>query len=148
MLSVEINTAIKSHFSSLGSPYSLATIHPLFAYDNTSAPFIVYSEFEGTLSEEQYFVKVSNLIYNIYDNNISRMKDIAYQLDLFMNVGDSVSGIKQALSSPSASYGQSRYRLTSCRKTSGATFPPIEREGFSSQSLNFRAIYINEENAV
>lgn len=145
MLSVEINTAIKNHFSSLGTPYSSVTIHPLSAYENTQAPFIVYFEYEGTLSEEQYFIKVTNLIYYIYDNNISRMKDIAYQLDLFMNVGDKVSGIKEALSAPSSSYGDYRYRLANCRKTAGATFPPIEREGFSSQSLNFRAVYLNQE---
>jgi hypothetical protein len=145
MISVEINTAVKSHFEQLGYPYASVPIVPFSAYDQAEAPFIVYFDYEGTLNEEQYFIKISNVIYYIYDNNISRMKNIAYNLDKFMNIGDKVAGIKKEMSIPSQSYGPYRYRLVNSRKTSGATFPPLEREGFASQSLNFRVVYLDQD---
>jgi hypothetical protein len=143
MISVEINTALKKHLEDLGSFYKNVPIFPLYAYDQTQAPFILYSESDTTLNDEQYFIKISNILYYIYDNDMSRMKDIAYQIDKFMNVGDKVIGIKKMINSPSESYGEKRYRLTSSRKSLGAMFPPLEREGFASQSLDFRVFYLN-----
>jgi len=145
MISVELNTAIKQHFADLGEPYEDIQFFPLSAYDTSKPPFIVFFDYEGTLNEEQYFIKISNVIYYIYDNDISRMKDIAYQLERFMSVGDKVQGIRAALSAPSENYGDFRYRLVNSRKTAGAVFPPIEREGFASQSLNFRVVYVDSE---
>lgn len=143
MISVELNTALKSHFQSLSDP-TLANIKifPLSAYDETTAPFILYFEYSGTLSEEQWFIKVANVMYYVYDNDISRMKDIAYQIEKFFNVGDDVDEIKALVSTPGASYGSLRYRLTNSRKVSGSTLPPVEREGFAAQMLNFRVVYV------
>lgn len=142
MISVELNTAVKTQLTSLGSPYSDVDIFPLSAYENTDAPFITYFEYPGTQSEEQFFLKISNVIYYIYDTDISRMKDIAWELDKFLNVGDNIELIKSYISMP-AGYGSNRYRLTTCRKVSGIMLAPNEREGFAVQSLNFRVVYID-----
>jgi hypothetical protein len=145
MISVEINTAIKDYFATLGAPYSNIPFLPLSAYDQTEAPFILYFEYQETFNDEQWFLKNSNLMYYIYDNNISRMKDIAHKLDLFLNVGDNVQGIVAQIEAPNEEYGQLRYRLRGSRKIAGSAFPPPEREGFASQMLNFRVVYLDQD---
>lgn len=144
MISVEMNTALKAHFAASTDPVMKnIKIFPLSAYDETTAPFILYFEYSGTQSEEQWFLKVSNVMYYVYDNNISRMKDIAYEIEQLFNVGDNVEDIKDLISAPSATYGNFRYRLTNSRKVSGSTLPPVEREGFAAQMLNFRVVYVD-----
>jgi hypothetical protein len=144
MISVELNTALKAYFLAENYPASRnIKIFPLSAYDETSAPFILYFEYSGTQSEEQWFLKVANVMYYVYDNNISRMKDIAYQIEQFFNVGDNVENIKQLISPPNESYGGLRYRLTNSRKASGSVLPPAEREGIAAQMLNFRMVYVD-----
>ena len=144
MISVEINTALKAHLDDAEGILSSIPIIPLSAYDQTVAPFIVYMEYSGTQSEEQWFLRISNIMYYIYDNNISRMKDIARQIDFFLNVGDNVQDIKENMTTPSPSYGEFRYRLTNSRKIAGSMEPPIEREGFAMQMLNFRVVYLDQ----
>lgn len=144
MISVEINTALKTHLDSLNvSMYQNIKVFPFSAYDETAAPFIVYYETAGTQNEEQWFLRVSNVMYYVYDNNISRMKDIAYQIDKFLNVGDDVAEIRGKITVPSSTYGSLRYRLKTSRKVAGSTLAPIEREGFASQMLNFRMVYVD-----
>jgi hypothetical protein len=144
MISVELNTALKAHLDSLdNSMYHNIKVFPLSAYDETKAPFILYLEYSGTQSEEQFFLRVSNIMYYVYDNNISRMKDIAYEIDKFFNVGDDISQICDKITVPSQSYGNLRYRLTNSRKVSGSVLPPAEREGFAAQMLNFRVVYLD-----
>jgi len=140
MIAVEINTALNTYFTSLGDPYDKIDIYPLSAYEDTPAPFIVYFEYPGTQNDEQYFLKVSNVVYYIYDNDISRMKNIGWKLDRFLNVGDNIGQIISYMNLPSE-YGEIRYRLTTSRKVAGSMLPPIEREGFAMQSLNFRMVY-------
>lgn len=145
MISVELNTALKSNLASKLSYGSGISVFPLSAYDQTTAPFILYFEDQSTLSDEQWFVKTSNVMYYVYDNDISRMKDIAHVIDKFFNVGDDVSNIRSKFSSPGSGYGKYRYRLVSSRKIAGSGFPPLEREGFAAQMLNFRVVYLDED---
>lgn len=147
MISFELNTAVKAKFTALGSPYSLVEFLPLSGYEDTQAPFVIFREFPGTLSEEKFFVSVANVVYVIYDNDIARMTDIAYELERFLNVGDKVEGIKSLLSVPYGT-GTYRYRLTTSRKVSGNQSPAIEREGFSSTTLNFRVTYVQNSGTV
>lgn len=144
MISIELNTALKAHFLAENESASKnIKIFPLSAYDETTAPFILYFEYAGTQSEEQWFLKISNVMYYIYDNDISRMKNVAYQIEQFFNVGDNVEDIKALISTPNDNYGPLRYRLTNSRKVSGSVLPPIEREGFAAQMLNFRVVYVD-----
>jgi hypothetical protein len=144
MISVEINTALKAHFNTFsGNVYKNIKIFPLSAYDETDAPFIVYYEYAGTQSEEQWFLKISNVMYYVYDNDISRMKDISHEIDKFLNVGDNVSGIRGKITVPSSTYGSLRYNLKTSRKVAGSVLAPMEREGFASQMLNFRMVYVD-----
>jgi hypothetical protein len=145
VISVELNTALKTHLTSSLAYGAEINVFPLSAYDQTTAPFILYFEDQTTLSDEQWFVKTSNVMYYVYDNNISRMKDIAHVIDRFFNVGDEISGIRSKFSSPGADYGSYRYRLVSSRKIAGSGFPPIEREGFAAQMLNFRVVYLDQD---
>ena len=142
MIAIEINTAIKDFFSDEGSPYAGIDITPLFAYNDSSGPFIVYYEFPGTQSEEQFFLRVSNVIYYVYDNDIDRASQIARKLDEFLNVGDEVEYIKSRILAPYY-YGYLNYRLTTSRLVSGSMMPPPEREGFSVISRNYRMVYVN-----
>jgi hypothetical protein len=141
MISVELNTALKDHFQTVGEPYSSIPIFPLSAYADTKAPFILYYEYSGTQNEEQFFLGVSNVVYYIYDTDISRMKDIGYVLGKFFNVADDIDPIKEALSM-STEYGDLRYRLTGSRLVAGSVIPPIEIEGLAVQTLNFRVTYL------
>ena len=143
MLAIELNTAIKSHFATLGAPYSDVSFFPMTAYEDTTGPFITYYEYPGTQSEEQYFLRVSNLVYFVYDNDIDRADKIVHALESFLNKGDDISGIV-ALRSIPAGYGEDlRYRLTSIRLVSGTMSPPIEKDGFAAISRNFRTTYVN-----
>lgn len=148
MISVELNTAVKSKLLTLGTPYSTVQFIPLSAYQSNEGPFVVYTQFDGTQSEEQFFLKVANVVYNVYDTDISRMKDVAYQIEKFLNVGSGVEEIKSLLSTPyytsSGSPPPLRYRITTSRKVAGSTRPPLEREGFSSYTLNFRIVYLDD----
>lgn len=147
MISPELNTAVKSHLFTLGTPYSTVRFFPLSAYETTQAPFIVYNEYFGTQNEEQFFLKISNVIYTIYDNDISRMKDIAYYIEKFLNVGDMIEDIKSLIDPPYYSYygdSSTRFRITTCRLVSGGLTPPVEREGFAAYQLNFRVVYLHE----
>jgi hypothetical protein len=151
MISVELNTAIKSKFVILGQPYNTIPIIPLSAYGDTEAPFIVYSQFDGTRDDERFFLKIANVIYTIYDNDISRMKDIAHQMDLFLNVADYVDDIKSLLYTPyegTSALSDLRYRITTIRKVGGNPSAPVERDGFSSYMLNFRVVYVNASGTV
>jgi len=151
MISVELNTAVKAKFQTLGSPYNAIKFIPLSAYENTTAPLIIYTEFPGTFNDEQFFMSVSNVVYSIYDNNISRMKDIAYQLNKFLNVGDRLDEVKSYLTVPYQGVsGETayRYRITGCRQVSGSAVAPPEREGFSVQTLNFRITYVGNTGGI
>lgn len=148
MISVELNTALKAKLLALGSPYSTIELLPLSGYEATASPFIIYSEFPGTMSEEKFFMAVSNVIYVIHDNDISRLKDIAYEIDKFLNVGDRVETVKSLLSSPYSGAQPLRYRMTTIRKVGGGTVPPTEREGRASMSLNFRIVYMRDGGSI
>lgn len=143
MISIELNTAIKDKFADLGSPYSDIEIVPLSGYENTEAPFIIYNEYPGTQSEEQFFLRISNVVYTIMDNDLSRAKDIEYQLEQFLNVGDFVADIKSRETSPYSS-GPLRYRLTTVRLVAGSGSAPVEREGFIPLVRNFRVVYLDD----
>lgn len=146
MIALEINTAIKSKFIQLGAPYNTIKFFPLSAYETTTSPFIVYSQFDGVRDEERFYLKIANVIYVIYDNDISRMKDIAYEMDNFLSVGDSVDEIKSLLYTPyygTSSLSDLRYRITTIRRASGNPSEPAEREGFASYLLNYRVTYLN-----
>jgi hypothetical protein len=143
MISIELNTAVKAHLTSLGSPYDQVEILPLAGYEATSAPFIIYNEYPGTQNEEQFFLRISNVVYTIMDDDISRAKDVAYQLEQYLNVGDYVAGIKSDITNPYDS-GPLRYRLTTCRLVSGSGTAASQREGFTSISRNFRVVYLDD----
>lgn len=151
MISVELNTAIKSKFIALGTPYNGTPFIPLSGYETSAVPFIIYTQLDGTLGEERFFMRVANIIYTIYDNDISRMKDIAYQMDLFLNVGDRVGEIKSLLYTPydgTSSLSDLRYRIEGVRRVAGNPQPPIEREGFASYTLNYRVVYLNASGSI
>jgi hypothetical protein len=144
VISVELNTALKSHLNDLeDSRFHNLKIFPLTAYDDVQSPFLLYMEYSGTQSEEQWFLKVSNVMYYIYDTDISRMKDIGHEIEQFFNVGDNIADIRGKIVVPSQDYGPLRYRLMGSRKVAGSTIPPIEREGFAAQLLNFRVVYVD-----
>ncbi len=143
MIAVELNTAVEAHLSTLGSYYPNVELLPLSGYEDTKVPFIIYFEYPGSQNDEQFFLRVSNVIYYIYDTDISRMKDVGYQLEQFLHVGDNVQPIKSLIAPPSVDYGDLRYRITTSRLVSGSVAPPIEREGFAYKSLNFRVVYLD-----
>lgn len=145
MISVELNTAVRKHLDEENPVGKKVEILPLLAYENTEAPFIVYSEEQSTFSDEQWFMRQSNIIYYVYDNNISRMKDLSHAIDKFLNVGDNVQHIMANLELPGAEYGDYRYRLASCRKIIGSVFPATEREGFSGQMSIFSVVYLDQD---
>jgi hypothetical protein len=145
MISIELNVALNQHLLDTFGPGVLDGVFPLSAYDDTKAPFILFFEDQGTLNEEQWFMRVSNIIYYIYDNDISRMKDISHTIDKFLNVGDNVQAITSKIEPPSVNYGEQRYRLVTCRKVAGSMFPPAEREGFATQMSNFRVVYLDQD---
>jgi hypothetical protein len=151
MISVELNTALKSKFIALGAPYNNIKFFPLSAYQETEAPFIVYTQFDGTRSEEQFFLSIANVIYTVYDNDISRMKDVVYEMDNFLNVGDHVGEIKSLLYTPysgTSSLSDLRYRIEGVRRVGGSPLPPLEREGFSSYAVNYRVVYLNASGTI
>lgn len=151
MISVELNTAIKSKFIELGSPYNGIPIIPLSGYNTTESPFIIYTQFDGVRDEERFFILIANVIYTIYDNDISRMKEIAYQMDQFLNVGDHIDEIKSLLYTPyegTSNLADLRYRITTIRRAGGNPGATSEREGFSSYMLNYRVTYLNASGSI
>ena len=149
MISVEINTALSAKFQALGAPYSNIEILPLSGYQDTASPFLIYTEFPSTVSDEKFYQRVSNVVYTIHDNDIARMLDIEWQMMSFLNVGDRLDTFKTFLSSPYTSPDPLRYRINFMRLQGGGMSPSrTEREGRASLSLNLKIVYLNNSGSI
>jgi len=109
---------------------------PLYGYEDTAAPFIVYSWIHTNVSVEKYFQQKAIARYFIYDNQIDRMNAIVEEIKTLLNVGDDTGNIKSLVPAGTG------YRLLWSYALSGFPGPPLEREGFSYASIEFEVGYI------
>jgi hypothetical protein len=135
MIGTNINPLLKSHLQTNG--FGSVEIYPINAYANSSAPFITWVEFPSTKSSEIYWMHQSTLTYSIFDNDLSRAKDIAILIQKYLNVGDDISSLKTLMTSPTPIY-----RLCWSRFVNGGMFPPLEREGYASMTRSFEVGYV------
>jgi uncharacterized membrane protein YkvA (DUF1232 family) len=109
---------------------------PITGYDDSVAPFILYSFITRTESDEQYYFYTDTMRFYVYDTSIDRMWAISRAIKEFLNVGDDVESIKSQIPS------DSRYRIVYSKLFSSLTMPPIERDGFVSTVNEFRVKYV------
>ena len=112
-------------------------ILPLYGYDDTEPPFIVYSWVHANVSAEKYYQRRSIARFYVYDNNIDRMNSIAEEITNLLNVGDDLANIRTLVPTGTS------YRILYCYLMSGNPGPPLEREGFSFTSVDFDVGYIS-----
>lgn len=135
MIAPNLNPIVKSHLISLG--YNNIEIYPINAYASSTPPFITWLEFPTVRSDETFWLHEASITYSVFDNDLSRAKDIAIALQQYLNVGDSVDNLKSLMGNPAP-----LYRLCWCRFATGGMFPPLERDGYSSISRTFNVGYI------
>jgi len=109
---------------------------PITGYDDSTAPFILYSFITKTESDDQYYFYTDTMRFYVYDTSIDRMWAISRALKEYLNVGDDVEGIKSQIPN------DSRYRIVFSKLFSSLTMPPIEREGFVSTVNEFKVKYV------
>ena len=134
MIALTIHPILKESLVQAG--YIDIEIFPINGYGDTSSPFITWIEFPSTRNNEQYWLRQSSLTYYVYDNDLSRGKDISKHIDSFLNIGDDVSSIKDEIVS-------SDYRLCWSRLVGGGMFPALERDGYTSITRTFEVGYID-----
>lgn len=134
MISLVINPVLQSYLQS--NNFEDIQIYPINAYGDSVAPFITWLEFPSTKNNEIFWMRQSNVTYTIYDNDLSRAKNISKKIEKLLNIGDNVSYIKSQVS------GTPDYTLCWSRMTGGGMFPPIDREGYASISRTFEVGYI------
>lgn len=135
MIGQNLNPVVKSHLVDLG--YHDIQIYPINAYGSSKAPFITWLEFPTTFNQEIFWMYQANLTYAIFDNDLSRSKDIAIAIQKFLNVGDDIESLRDSMASSSP-----QYRLCWSRMSGGGMFPPIERDGYTSITRVFDIGYI------
>jgi hypothetical protein len=135
MISLDINPALKTYLALQG--FADVDLYPMNAYRDYQAPFITWIDSPSTRSAEEYWLKDSILTYYIYDNDLSRAKNIAYKIEEFLNIGDNVLYIKTLITNPI-----SNYRLCWSKLNSGSMSPALEREGLTCISRVFDVGYI------
>ena len=133
MIGHNINPVLKSHLVTLG--YRDIEIYPINAYSSSKAPFITWIEFPSTAGRENFWMYEASLTYAIFDNDLSRAKDIAVDIQKYLNVGDDIDALKALMVSP-------EYRLCWSRMNGGGMFPPVERDGYTSITRVFDIGYI------
>ena len=136
MIATNLNVILKSHLQSEG--YSSIEIYPINAYASSTAPFITWLEFPSIKDGEQYWMYQSTITYNVFDNDLSRGKDIALKIENFLNVGDDIAGLKSQMSGQSPAF-----RMLWSRMLGGGMFAPLEREGYTSINRIFEVGYIH-----
>lgn len=135
MICPNLNPVLKSHLVGLG--YKDIEIYPINAYGSSVAPFITWLEFPTTANAEVYWMYRANVTYAVFDNDLSRAKDIAIAIQKYLNVGDDIDSLKALMTSPTP-----QYRLCWSRMSGGGMFPPVERDGYSSITRVFDIGYI------
>jgi hypothetical protein len=136
MISTNLNVILKSHLQSQG--YSSLEIYPINAYSSSTAPFITWLDFPSIKDAEQYWLYESTITYSIFDNDLSRAKDIALKIEDFLNVGDDISSLKTLMTGQDLAF-----RMLWCRMSGGGMFAPLEREGYTSINRIFQVGYVN-----
>lgn len=135
MIATDINSILKDHLVGLG--YIDIEIYPINAYGNSVAPFVTWLEFPAVRSGEAYWMNQSTLTYSVFDNDLSRAKDIAIAIQKFLNLGDDVENLKSLITTASPNY-----RICWIRFATGGMFPPLEREGYASITRSFDVGYV------
>lgn len=136
MIAVNLNPVLKNYLIDAG--YRDIEIYPINAYSSSTAPFITWIELPTIHDNEQYWMYESNITYSIYDNDLSRAKDISRSLETFFNIGDNVEDIKSLMNEDNL-----YYRLLWLRLVNGGMFMPAEREGYASIVRVFQAGYVS-----
>ncbi len=135
MIATDINPIITNHLVTLG--YVDIEIYPINAYGNTAAPFITWLEFPSVRSSEVFWMNQSTLTYSVFDNDLSRAKDISVAIQKFLNLGDDVEALKNLITTENPNY-----RICWIRFSTGGMFPPLEREGYASMTRSFDVGYV------
>ncbi len=135
MIAININPILKKYLISIG--YKNIEIYPINGYSDTRAPFITWLEFPAVQSSEAYWMQQSILTYSVFDNDLSRAKDISVAIQKFLNLGDDIENLKSLIVDPSPDF-----RICWIRFSSGGMFPPQEREGFASITRSFNVGYV------
>jgi hypothetical protein len=136
MIATNLNVVLKSYLQANGYPD--IEIYPINAYSSSVAPFITWLEFPSIKDGEQYWMYQSTLTYSVFDNDLSRGKDIALKIQSFLNVGDDIASLKAAMT------GQSlEFRMLWSRMLGGGMFAPLEREGYTSINRIFEIGYVH-----
>lgn len=135
MIATNLNIILKSYLQSEG--YSSIEIYPINAYASSTAPFITWLEFPSIKDGEQYWLYQSTITYSIFDNDLSRGKDISLKIEDFLNVGDNISGLKSLMTGQDPAS-----RMLWSRMLGGGMFAPLEREGYTSINRVFEVGYV------
>lgn len=137
MIAIDINPILKSHLFSQG--YKDIEIYPINGYGDSTVPFITWLEVPSVRSPEAFWLHQTILTYAIYDNDLSRCKNIAIILQKFLNVGDDISSLKALISSQDQDF-----RICWARFSSGNMFTAAERDGFYSITRSFEIGYLSD----
>jgi len=109
---------------------------PITGYDDTVAPFILYSFISRMEDIERYYISVDNLRFYVYDNNIDRMWAVSRAIRNYLNVGDDIETLKGDIPS------DSQFRVLNSALVSALSLPPIERDGFVCTVNEFKVKYV------
>lgn len=111
---------------------------PLIGYEDTTAPFVLYSIIPRIVSAEKYYQSRDYIRYYVYDNDIDRMWAISRAIRDVLNVA-SDEGLDTLKSNIPV---DSEFRLLYSILRSAVTLSPIEREGFSNTNNEFEVSYV------
>lgn len=111
---------------------------PILGYEDTTAPFVLYSIIPRIVSEEKYFLNKDYIRYYVYDNNYDRMMRISRKIREFLNVGsdEELAALKALLPT------DCQFRITASFLRNAVSLAPIEREGFLNTANEFDVYYV------
>lgn len=135
----DINTALKDllDWDTLNDG-TVPEFIPITGYENTTAPFILYSIVPRVVSHEKYYQNRDGIRYYVYDNNIDRMWAISRAIRDALNVtsDEGLETLKSAIPTTS------EYRILWSVLRHSISFGPAEREGFANTANEFEVAYV------
>jgi len=114
---------------------------PITGYENTTAPFVLYSIVPRVVSNEKYFQAKDGFRYYVYDTNIDRMWAISRAIRDALNVtsDEGLETLKAALP------GDCEFRILWSVLRHSISFGPAEREGFANTANEFEIAYVRDD---
>ena len=135
MIGPQLNSAVLNHLISQG--FESIEIMPMLGYEDTSPPFILWTEFDISTGYENPIIQESTVMYHIYDTSVKTALDIEYHMKRFLTPEHNVANLNSLITIPNL-----QYRIICSSLLGGGLYPPLEREGFISKALMISVCYV------